>query len=193
MTQRASVLIVTMLSLLVGLSSTPAAAQWIDHPTAGIPRTADGKPHLTAPAPRAADGKPDLSGLWMIGGLGYATKITNVEMLPWAQQVYKQRLQTYGHEDPVVGCLPEGPRAGIAGLEPLRILQTPNIVAILYESGPARQIFTDGRSLPRDPNPTWMGTPSVTGRATRWWLRPPATTTRRGSTSRVILTARPYT
>ena len=41
----------------------PAAAQW-NHPTSGIPRTADGKPNLSAPAPRTADGRPDLSGTW---------------------------------------------------------------------------------------------------------------------------------
>jgi len=39
-------------------------AQWLDWPTPGIPRTADGKPNLAAPAPRTPDGKPDLSGLW---------------------------------------------------------------------------------------------------------------------------------
>src|SRR3989442_6383284 len=40
------------------------SAQWLDFPTPGIPRTADGKPNLTAPAPRTPDGKPDLSGIW---------------------------------------------------------------------------------------------------------------------------------
>jgi hypothetical protein len=39
-------------------------AQWLNHPTPGIPRTPDGKPNLTASAPRTADGKPDLSGVW---------------------------------------------------------------------------------------------------------------------------------
>src|ERR1700693_4809426 len=43
---------------------SPLAAQWLDYPTPGVPRTADGKPNLSAPAPRASDGKPDLSGLW---------------------------------------------------------------------------------------------------------------------------------
>src|SRR5579871_3931500 len=41
-----------------------ALAQWLNLPTPGIPRTADGKPNLTAPVPRMPDGKPDLSGLW---------------------------------------------------------------------------------------------------------------------------------
>jgi hypothetical protein len=34
----------------------PAAAQWLNYPTPGIPRTADGKPNLSAPAPHIADG-----------------------------------------------------------------------------------------------------------------------------------------
>ena len=41
-----------------------AQAQWINHPSAGVPRTKDGKPILTAPAPKTSDGKPDLSGIW---------------------------------------------------------------------------------------------------------------------------------
>ena len=157
MTTRMNLVPVMALVCLVAIVPGIAAAQWIEHPTPGIPRTADGKPNLTAPAPRTADGKPDLSGLWMIGGLGHATNITSVEMLPWAQKVYAQRIATYGHEDPVVGCLPEGPRAGLHGLEPLRIVQVPTMTLVLYESSPMRQIFTDGRALPKDPNPTWMG------------------------------------
>ena len=44
--------------------STPLAGQWVNHPTAKVPRTRNGKPNLTAPAPRTAQGTPDLSGLW---------------------------------------------------------------------------------------------------------------------------------
>ena len=44
--------------------STPLGAQWLNYPTAGVPRTAAGTPNLDAPAPRTVDGKPDLSGTW---------------------------------------------------------------------------------------------------------------------------------
>src|ERR1700691_3946151 len=52
--------------ILIALAIVPAlvSAQWLNHPTAGIPRTPDGKPNLSARTPRAADGKPNISGLW---------------------------------------------------------------------------------------------------------------------------------
>src|SRR5580765_8149711 len=53
-----------VLALVLTSAASPGIAQWLRHPTAGIPRKADGKPDLTAPAPRLPDGKPDLSGLW---------------------------------------------------------------------------------------------------------------------------------
>ena len=46
------------------ISAVSASAQWINHPTPGIPRTPDGKPNFNAPVPKTADGKPDLTGLW---------------------------------------------------------------------------------------------------------------------------------
>jgi len=40
----------------------------------------------------------------------------------------------------------------------MKIVQTPNLVVVLYEYETIfRQIFLDGRALPQDPNPTWMG------------------------------------
>src|SRR5207248_9072946 len=45
-------------------ASPPGSAQWLNYPTAGVPRTPEGKPNLAAPVPRTADGKPDLSGIW---------------------------------------------------------------------------------------------------------------------------------
>src|SRR2546425_12019173 len=41
-----------------------APGQWLNYPTPGTPRGADGKPSLAAKAPRASNGRPDLSGVW---------------------------------------------------------------------------------------------------------------------------------
>ena len=54
--------------LLALAIAAPADAQWLNYPTAGLPRDARGKPNLSAPAPRATDGKPDLSGVWQLEG-----------------------------------------------------------------------------------------------------------------------------
>jgi hypothetical protein len=48
------------------VSGATIEAQWLNYPTRGVPRTADGKPDLSAPAPRTADGKPDFSGIWQL-------------------------------------------------------------------------------------------------------------------------------
>src|SRR5713101_444986 len=45
-----------------------AHAQWLNHPTAGLPRLADGRPDLAGPAPKTSEGKPDLSGVWQAPG-----------------------------------------------------------------------------------------------------------------------------
>ena len=54
-------------------------------------------------------------------------------------------------------CLPGGPSEILNGM--YRIIQTPTMLALLYEggSGRYRQIFVDGRKLPKDPNPSWLG------------------------------------
>lgn len=140
------------------------SAQWLNLPTPGIPRMANGRPNLNAPAPRAADGKPDLSGLWTLNaGPGHisnvAAELRAGDVQPWAERLYKERLGNLGRDDPwTIGCLPEGPRALVKGGNgPARILQTPKEVVILYDDLTYRQIFLDGRALPKDPNPSWMG------------------------------------
>jgi hypothetical protein len=143
---------------LVGVS--PLTAQWLNHPTPGLPRTADGKPDLSAPAPRTSGGHPDLSGLWRMNGLGYSFNIfgnQDIGMLPWARALYAERALSYARESPDSNCLPPGPRAGLFGMEPVKFVETDGLLLILYEDSPTRQVFLDGRKLPADPNPTWTG------------------------------------
>ena len=135
----------------------PATAQWLDYPTPGIPRTADGKPNLAAPAPRTADGKPDLSGLWRVpqATSGETNKaLQSLKAQPWAEELSKKRKEDLGREDMSVLCLPFGPRAA---MDVGKIIQTPGILMMAFEDLTYRQIFLDGRPLPKDPNPTWMG------------------------------------
>jgi hypothetical protein len=139
--------------------------QWLNYPTTGIPRGADGKPNLAAPAPRTTDGKPDLSGVWQAEGqeffrdLASGLKPGEVVMQPWASALEKERVAKDHGEDPLARCLPHGvPRVNTNGLFPFKVIQTPGLVVILYEQlNLFRQVFLDGRRLGSDPNPTWLG------------------------------------
>ena len=152
----------TLTLIVVCAMGTPAAAQWLKEPTKGIPRTADGKPDLSAPSPRAADGKPDLSGLWRLDAGPYGSNLLAdlkpADIQPWADALYKQRMEDLGKDDPsTFKCLPQGPRVAYGAGGWARIIQTSSFVAILYENLSYRLIFLDGRSLPHDPHPSFMG------------------------------------
>jgi hypothetical protein len=141
-------------------AAVPAAeAQWLKTPTPGIPRTADGKPNLTAPAPKTADGKPDLSGIWRNDALGYQLDVTTDlkpgEVLPWAAALARERTARFSTEHPSYRCMPEiGPSYNLGTF---KFIQSAGTLAMLPEGGPYRQILIDGRALPEDPQPTWMG------------------------------------
>jgi hypothetical protein len=146
------------------LFSCAVHAQWFNYPAPGVPRLANGKVNLTAPAPRAPDGKPDLGGVWKIDTDAYfwniadAVKPAVLPMQPWAEALFKERDGNFGKDSPVARCLPPS----LPGLDvipaPFRIVQTPHFMTILYEYNTLyRQIFVDGRPLPKSPNPSWMG------------------------------------
>jgi hypothetical protein len=149
--------------LAVALAFTGlASAQWLNTRSPNVPRTKDGKVDLSAKAPRLADGKPDLGGMWLVPGLKYliniAADLKDVPFQPWAAAAYKEHVDTLGKDDPNNLCLPSGIPEKDAVTSPWKIVQTPGLIVILYESRTIfRQIFMDGRPLPKDPNPTWQG------------------------------------
>jgi hypothetical protein len=153
-----------MRTALLLLFSTYAYAQWLDYPTPGIPRTADGKPNLAAPAPRMPDGKPDLSGVWRGPGAGsYDRNLTRdlkpSDIQPWAEVIYQQRVRNMGKDAPRANCLPD-PFVYYHMVDLARFVQMPGLIAVLYQgttNSVHRTIFTDGRPLPADPTPAWMG------------------------------------
>jgi hypothetical protein len=171
---------ILVLRLLVfGLFLSSLSAQWLDYPTPGVPRTPDGKPNLNAACPRTADGKPDLSGLWeplynrpgappppFEGCVPVTREFINMgsslkeglPYQPWAAELVKKRRPEERLNDPLSHCLP----AGLIRLHtyPLikKVIQAPGLLVMLNELDASyRQIFTDGRSLPVDPNPSWNG------------------------------------
>jgi len=137
--------------------SMPGHAQWLNLKTSGLPRTPDGKPDLSAPTPRMASGKPDFSGLWRTDNSGSAAlgkAMDAIKPQPWALALAKKRSEELFKDSPGVLCLPPGPMVDL-GVD--KVVQTPNLMLMLFEGTLYREVFLDGRELPRDPNPDWMG------------------------------------
>jgi hypothetical protein len=173
------------LGLLFIFAIGSVEAQWLKQRDRTIPRTADGNPNLAAPAPRV-NGRPDLSGVWQAErtpAAEYAKALgpqfTQLQidyhditrnfvsvfwgmppgdgpLRPEAAAILKQRL-TSGEEFPSAACLPASVPATMNVLA-FKMIQTPNQIVVVFENGdPVRQIHTDGRTLPKDPDPSWMG------------------------------------
>src|SRR6202521_188624 len=152
------------LSVLFAFLSTGAPAQWLNFPTPGTPRTRDGKPNLAAPAPRAENRKPDLSGVWhvqptpmaemkrLFGDLADAIAAPGMEVdtiskyglnilqdfkpeeAPLRPAALETMHQRAGSDLTSARCLPFGIPLNSMLSEPVKILQSPRLIAILYEA-----------------------------------------------------------
>ena len=171
------------ITILLAAALGCAAAQNRADPR--TPHIKDGKPNLTAPAPRL-NGKPNLSGLWQAERTperDYAAVLgddfpglqidlvdinKNVLDIFWGLKPGEEPLSPEGaavykqHQDnpiayPHAQCLPDGIPADMFVMT-FKMVQAQQEILLLTElNSPARQIYTDGRPLPKDPEPSWMG------------------------------------
>ena len=141
----------------------------------GRPITAPAKDRKATPAPRH-----DISGIWdppgMSGNQVLGAKAAPDDGKPGHQLPYtplglealKRTKPSNGTRsvlpgetnDPVIAYGdPQGiPREDLYELRTTQVLQTPQSVVMLYQFGKIwRVIWTDGRELPKDPEPRWFG------------------------------------
>ena len=159
------------------LGSTAASAQWLDNPTPGVPRKADGSVNMTAPAPKLSDGKPDFSGIWISAkagediasdghDLGSGPQMANIGVsleggLPyqaWQLPIVKERTENLAIDDPHIRCLPDNFIRAYGLPHMLKFVHKPELLIVLNEMNAGyRQVFTDARPLPDTPSPAWQG------------------------------------
>jgi hypothetical protein len=176
----------TWFLIVLAAAPSAVLGQWLNYRTPNLPRRSDGKANLSAPAPRGPDGKPNLSGLWQTesapaellkrlipdatNGAGeeplsqYFVNIFSdfkpeeVPFQPDAARSFRQRAENFTKLSPISHCLPEGMPMIEMAPAPYKIVQTPGVTFMLYERDTTyRQIYTDGRKLPDDPQPSWLG------------------------------------
>jgi hypothetical protein len=161
----------------------PAGAQWPSFVRRDTPRTSEGKPDLDTPPPRTADGHIDFTGvfenLWFYNGRigqppksapGEPPQTTFAEIgagfkdglpfRPWARELHDRRKAENAKDNPDAHCLPMGLMQFHIHPQPRKIVQTRDLMVILYEGNAGtRQIFLDGRPLAKigDVQPWWYG------------------------------------
>lgn len=161
-----------------GVPRTPDGKQDMKGPT---PRTADGKPDLSGvwqymrppgtpppppPAFQSTAGPPAAGGgdiipagvrtsqFWNLG----ASFKDGLPFQPWAAELHRQRVASNSEDNPDAHCLPIGVMQLHTHGQPRKMIQTPGVIVIMYEANSGlRQIFTDGRPLPKDAEPWWYG------------------------------------
>ena len=142
------------------------------------PRLADGKPDLTGSWQQAAGGQRGAPG----GMFRRCGPWQNSNCMEWTNQstdfafqapmrldpnqpLYKPEYwdkvialdQWTNRDDPVMTCLPLGNQQFNVHTFPRKVIQTPGVLLLLYETHQGiRQVFTDGRSIPKDDPQPWF-------------------------------------
>ncbi len=157
---------------------TPRARDGKPNLAAKAPRAANGKPDLSgvwhsayAPAGENTRLFGDESKTFAVPGddpttfpkyfLNILVDFTPEQspLRPEFAAVFRSNSARRGTESPVAQCLPQGlPRADLTNYAPFKMIQTADEIAVLYEiDNTYRQIYLDGRKLPVDPQPAWLG------------------------------------
>ena len=107
-------------------------------------------PTRTCPPRTASFSRQSVNiGIDMPGGLPYQ---------PWLAKLVEERTANQSIDDPHIRCLPDLFVRAYGLPHYLKFVQTPGLLVMLNEyNGVYRQVFTDGRALPQDPNPSWQG------------------------------------
>ena len=175
----------SVLVAVVAAAAGFAAARWLNPARAEIRPLTGGQVDMSAPAPRL-NGRPDLSGMWeaertpatefarVLGpsseiqpdlneitkhviNVFWDVKPEDVPIRPEAAAITEAR-QKSGKDFQSAYCLPSSIPAATLTLH-VKMVQGPREIAVLHGSGdPAREIYTDGRTLPQPTEPSWMGT-----------------------------------
>ena len=135
--------------------------------TAPTAQPSPAKSQKAAPAPRR-----DLSGIWDVAntmeGIAPEGVKSHAAFTAWgadvANNAYKpgdgpRKVPIGLVNDPLDSCDPAGfPRNVLFELRPFQVVQTRNQLLMLYQYQRVwRVIWTDGRELPKDPDPRWYG------------------------------------
>jgi hypothetical protein len=124
-------------------------------------------PATAAPPPNPAPGPPPAGGTGLgprpIGpnqffNIGSTLK-DGLPFTPWAKALRKERTENNNKDNPDAHCLPMGFMQFHTHPQPRKMIQTPTLLVIIYEANYGlRQVFMDGRTLPKeDPDPWWYG------------------------------------
>jgi hypothetical protein len=116
----------------------------------------------------------DLSGVWMqypdgdvpgVPGMNAVSNRTRPPLTPWGQTKFDAAKPLVGpravpgvENNPELRCEPDGPPKLLNLPNPFEIVQIPGRVLMFFELGHIwRTVWTDGRPLPKDPDPSYLG------------------------------------
>jgi hypothetical protein len=139
--------------------------------TGQTPVAAKAQPEMPAATSAASR---DLSGVWMqypdgdvpgVPGMNAVDDRTRPPLTPWGKARFEAARPLVGpravpgqENNPALRCDPDGPPKLLNLPNPFEIVQIPGRVLMFFELGHIwREIWTDGRPLPKEPDPNYLG------------------------------------